>query len=57
MHHRRQIAASKVPRVTSVDDLAVVCATCHALIHANPRQATPVEGLREMLLAEGTLLA
>jgi len=50
VHHRRQLAASDTPRLTSIRDLAVVCANCHSLIHANPRQAMSVTRLRRLLL-------
>lgn len=49
VHHRRQLAASKAPRVTSLKDLAVVCANCHALIHMDPKRALKVETLRSRL--------
>ena len=49
VHHRKQLAATDSPRVTSLSDLAVVCANCHMLIHMNPKQALSIEELREML--------
>ena len=49
VHHRKQLAASDKPRLTSPKDLAVVCANCHAMIHANSRRAMPVESLRRRL--------
>ena len=32
VHHRKQLAASDAPRLTSLKDLAVVCANCHLLV-------------------------
>jgi hypothetical protein len=52
VHHHKQLAASDTPVVTTVEDLAVVCATCHALIHSDPKSAIAVEDLRVLLAAE-----
>jgi 5-methylcytosine-specific restriction enzyme A len=49
VHHRKQLAASDKPRLTHVEDLAVLCANCHALVHSDSRRALPVEQLRQML--------
>ena len=51
VHHRRQLAATDVPRLTRSSDLAVLCANCHALVHSNPRRSLPVERLRTMIQA------
>lgn len=51
VHHRQQLALRDVPSVTRLEDLAVVCANCHALIHMNPKHALPVEYLQKMLAA------
>lgn len=49
VHHRKQLAASDAPRVTSLKDLAVVCANCHMLIHMDPKHALNVEEVSKML--------
>lgn len=49
VHHREQLAASDVPRWNSVDDLDVVCANCHLLIHSDPTSALSVQTLRAQL--------
>jgi 5-methylcytosine-specific restriction protein A len=49
VHHRKQLAADIAPRVTTLNDLAVVCANYHMLIHMNPKQALAVEELKGML--------
>ncbi len=49
VHHRQQISATDEPRESSIDDLAVLCANCHMLVHADPRQALAVEQLTELL--------
>lgn len=46
VHHKRQLALQETPEITSLEDLAVVCANCHAIIHTNPKAAIPVEELR-----------
>ena len=51
VHHRRQMASLDKPRITKIEDLAVVCANCHLLIHLNPKRAISVERLRKMLAA------
>ena len=52
VHHLKQLAVSDVPRVTGLRDLAVVCATCHSLIHADRQRAMPVSVLRRKLLKD-----
>jgi hypothetical protein len=49
VHHKQQLGQLQTPRLNSSEDLAVVCANCHALIHANPRKAVAVEVLNSML--------
>ncbi len=51
VHHLRQLAVGTTPRLTRVEDLVVVCANCHCLIHADPRQAAPPDELRARLRA------
>ena len=53
VHHCMQLSALEVPRVTRLEDLAVLCANCHALVHATPERAMPVEELRERLQCQG----
>lgn len=48
VHHRHQLALRDVPSVTKLDDLAVVCANCHSMIHADSKIAMPVEALAAM---------
>jgi len=49
VHHRHQMSASDAPRITGLKDLIVVCANCHALIHADPKYAMAVTTLRRRL--------
>ena len=46
VHHKDQLSLQEAPKTTEVGDLAVVCADCHAIIHADPQMATPVDVLR-----------
>lgn len=48
VHHREQLALRDAPSVTKVEDLAVVCANCHALIHSDQEFALSVERVREL---------
>ncbi len=43
VHHRRPLADRK-RRETTLDDLAIVCANCHAMIHKD-RECRPLENL------------
>lgn len=52
VHHKNQLALRETPEATSLGDLAVVCANCHAIIHTNPKEAMPVEQLREAWIQE-----
>ena len=49
VHHRKQLAATDRPRLTKLNELAVICANCHTLIHMNSKRALSVEKLRAML--------
>ena len=49
VHHRKQLALADEPQVNGIDDLAVVCANCHQMIHADMTNAIPVEELRKRL--------
>jgi predicted HNH restriction endonuclease len=49
VHHLLQLNADDKPRITRVDELAVVCANCHLLLHLNPRRAIQPSTLRAML--------
>lgn len=49
VHHRHQLSAYDTPRTTSIDHLAVLCANCHMLVHADPHKALPVEELARRL--------
>ena len=51
VHHKKQLSDRDEPEWTSVDDLDVVCANCHLLIHADRSAPIPVEALRALLRA------
>jgi hypothetical protein len=46
VHHLDQLAVNDTPQLTTADRLAVVCANCHAMIHADRIFALPVHSLR-----------
>lgn len=48
VHHRHQLSQKNHPKPTRVNDLAVVCANCHMLIHADPEAALAVEAVRAL---------
>lgn len=49
VHHKKQLKDSEQPRETKVSELAVVCANCHMMIHANPSKALKISQLRRRL--------
>ena len=53
VHHKRQLRDVDEPEETKITDLAVLCANCHMLIHANPQKALTVAALR-LRLKRGT---
>lgn len=48
VHHKNQLANSDTEVITSMADLAVLCANCHSLVHADAERPTPVEQLQAM---------
>jgi len=53
VHHKDQLSLRAHPKATKVDDLAVVCANCHMLIHADPETALPVGAIRGLWRGSG----
>lgn len=51
VHHTKQLRDTDEPRWTSVKDLAVVCANCHMIIHADTRKALSIDKLQHHLRA------
>jgi 5-methylcytosine-specific restriction protein A len=54
VHHRKPLASRKRPESTSLDELAIVCANCHRMIHKDG-ECRPLAGLipRERRHADG----
>jgi len=48
VHHLKPIADRNSPSLTSLNDLAVVCANCHAMIHKGGK-CRPLENLIQQL--------
>lgn len=51
VHHIRQLALRETPEATTLSDLAVVCANCHAIIHTDLKVAMKVEELKAAWIA------
>jgi 5-methylcytosine-specific restriction protein A len=51
VHHKSQLSQQDAPKLNTPDDLAVLCANCHALIHMDAKKALSVEALRSLLHA------
>lgn len=49
VHHKKQLKDTDQPRETRLSELAVVCANCHMMIHANRSRALTVKQLRTRL--------
>lgn len=49
VHHLSPLSARKVERVTTIKDVAVVCANCHRALHRNGKIPIPVEELKKIL--------
>jgi hypothetical protein len=52
-HHCKQLSARMVPAVTKLDDLVVVCANCHLLLHLDTDKTMTVDQLRNLLKKDG----
>lgn len=52
VHHLRQLSDTDEPEWTSIRDLAVVCANCHMIIHADSKKALTLKQLRKKLAVE-----
>lgn len=49
VHHTKQLKDTDQPRETKLSELAVVCANCHMLIHANRDRALTLSQLRKRI--------
>lgn len=47
VHHKNQLSLQDKPELTSPDDLAVVCANCHLILHSDHNSTMPVDVLRK----------
>ncbi|MBI4314548.1 MAG: HNH endonuclease [Chloroflexi bacterium] len=52
VHHLRPLSARKTTHTASVNDVKVVCANCHRILHRNGRNPLPIETLREAVLKQ-----
>lgn len=49
VHHIRPLAAARDRRPTHLKDLAVVCANCHLMLHAERDTVMPIQALKKLL--------
>jgi predicted HNH restriction endonuclease len=49
-HHRTPLGELTCATFTTLDDLAIVCANCHRILHRPEARGMKVEELRERLL-------
>lgn len=49
VHHKRMLSKSDAETKTTLNDLVVVCANCHLLLHLDPKKPLTVLQLRSML--------
>lgn len=49
VHHTKQLRDTDQPRETKLSELAVVCANCHMMIHANKDRALTLSQLRKRI--------
>lgn len=49
VHHKKQLKDTDQPRETKLSELAVVCANCHMMIHAEPDKALTIAQLQKKL--------
>jgi hypothetical protein len=52
VHHMKQLSSFDLPTRTTLEDLAVVCANCHMLLHLNSDKPLDIDELRRMLKAD-----
>lgn len=48
VHHTHPLSQRAEPSVTNIDELAVLCANCHCIVHASQGSVLPVDELRRM---------
>jgi predicted HNH restriction endonuclease len=49
VHHKIPLSQSTTERAVSVEDVAVVCANCHRVLHHNGSTPIPVDDLRDFI--------
>jgi len=49
VHHLSPLSAHKGERVTTMKDVAVVCANCHRALHRNGKIPIPIEELKKII--------
>ncbi len=49
VHHLNPLSDRENEEITSIEDVAVVCANCHRILHRNGKNPIPLEHLREIV--------
>ena len=49
VHHLQQLSLAKTPRMTRIEDLAVVCPNCHAMLHLDAKKTADINALKAKL--------
>jgi len=49
VHHLRPLSDRESEAITGIEDVAVVCANCHRVLHRNGKKPIPIEDLREIV--------
>jgi hypothetical protein len=48
VHHKEPVSGRSKPSITSINELAVLCANCHCIVHARGGSPMPIEELRAL---------
>lgn len=49
VHHLAQLSLAKTPRTTRIEDLAVLCPNCHAMLHLDAKSTEDINALKTKL--------
>ena len=49
VHHLKPLSLDRLPRIVTVDDVAVVCANCHRMLHRKGRTAMSIQELKTIV--------
>jgi 5-methylcytosine-specific restriction protein A len=55
VHHLIPLSNAKEERVTTIEDVCIVCANCHRVLHHNGKEPIPVDELRKIVAERRSL--